>query len=200
MNVWMASDVVTFTANAADANKRKISYSIVNGPSGATYSADGVFTWPTTSGLHSTSPHSVTLRAGNPYPDYHVDKTISITLYDPSGMDITGTCSGVVRSGLFAKINTDGRFAVQNNTGYECAGVFTTTSTGSDQPCTVRYIGIANALASGGINPGAEISSKNDGFARASTAGHYTVGIALTAAVSSGDVFSILLVHQQKNA
>lgn len=200
MNVWMASDVVTFTANAADANKRKISYSIESGPSGATYSADGVFSWPTASGMHSTSPHSVTLRASNPYADYHIDKTISITLYDPSGMDITGTCSGVVRSGLFAKINTDGRFAVQNNTGYECAGVFTTTSTGSDQPCTVRYIGIANAIASGGIDPGTEVSSRNDGFAMRSSAGYYVQGIALTKPVNSGDAFSILLIHQDKNA
>ncbi len=198
MNVWMAGDEVTFTANAAEANKHKISYSITNGPSGATYSEDGVFSWPTTSGLHATSPHSITLRASTPYTDYHIDKTVSITLYDPSGMDITGTCSGVVRSGLFAKINADGRFAVQNNTGYECAGVFTTTSTASDQPCTVRYIGIANAIASGGINPGTEISSKSDGFARTSAAGHYVVGIALTAAVSSGDTFSILLVHHNK--
>lgn len=196
----MAGDEVTFLANAAEANKHKISYSIVNGPSGATYSTDGVFDWPTTSGLHTTSPHSVTLRASTQYPDYHIDKTISITLYDPSGMDITGTCSGVVTSGLFAKINTDGRFAVQTNTGFECAGVFTTTSTGSDQPCTVRYVGIANVLASGGINPGTEISSKNNGFAITATAGHYTMGIALTAAAKSGDAFSILLVHHHKNA
>jgi len=103
-----------------------------------------------------------------------------------------------VAPGYAATYETTGAIATANSAGQRCVGVATIDEDGGDVVIQTR--GVVLGFSSEAIACGQEVSTANDGSIGVSSAGHYTIGMALKATSGAGEWFPIFLGHNQKNA
>lgn len=112
----------------------------------------------------------------------------------PSAADYSAAGAGLNR---FVDVNSSGQAVVQTTAGGRAVGVLANKPPAANRAAKVQVGGIANVIAGGSFNAGADLQCHTDGSAIVASTGDYVLAVALEGG-ATGKVVKALLVSPFK--